>query len=71
MPNATFYIVNDDTPQAQSEGFLAYVVFLAQYFAKQGAKVYINGDNQIQASRSWLSRTLNEALIFSRTLQRD
>ncbi len=51
MPNATFYIVNADTPQAQSEGFLAYVVFLAQHFAKQGAKVYINGDNQTQAEQ--------------------
>ncbi len=51
MPNATFYIIKPESPQAQSEGFLEYVVFLAQHFAKQGAKVYINGDNKTQAEQ--------------------
>ena len=51
MPNATFYIIKPDSQQAQSEGFLDYVVFLAQHFAKQGAKVYINGESKAQAEQ--------------------
>jgi len=39
MANATFYIIKADSPQANESGFLGYVVFLAQHFAKQGAKV--------------------------------
>ncbi|USD65588.1 DNA polymerase III subunit chi [Vibrio sp. SCSIO 43136] len=49
MAIATFYIVNPDSEQATETGFLAYAVFLAQHFAKQGAKVYLNAHNKSQA----------------------
>ncbi len=41
MATATFYIVRPDSPQATAAGFEAYVVFLSQHFARQGAKVYL------------------------------
>ncbi|SDH37246.1 DNA polymerase III, chi subunit [Vibrio xiamenensis] len=53
MSNATFYIVNPQSPQAHREGFARYVLFLAQHFAKQGAKVYLNCDDKSQAE--WLA----------------
>lgn len=49
MQKATFYIVNDNTPQANSIGFERYVVFLAHHFAKQGAKVYLHCHNKAHA----------------------
>lgn len=49
MANATFYIINPNSPQAEAHGFGLYVVFLAQHFAKQGAKVYLNCEDKPQA----------------------
>ncbi|MDR9828443.1 DNA polymerase III subunit chi [Vibrio sp. FNV 38] len=49
MPNATFYLIKENSPQVTTQGFLAYTAFLAQHFAKQGAKVYINGNDKMQA----------------------
>ena len=51
MANATFYIIKPDSVQATEEGFAQYVLFLAQHFAKQGAKVYLNCDSKIQAEQ--------------------
>ncbi|KII77526.1 DNA polymerase III subunit chi [Vibrio renipiscarius] len=51
MANATFYLINPDSPQATQAGFLHYVVFLAQHFAKQGAKVYLNAQDKAQAEQ--------------------
>ncbi|MFB9137113.1 DNA polymerase III subunit chi [Vibrio olivae] len=51
MSNATFYIVPEQSPQASAEGFAAYVVFLAQHFAKQGAKVYLNCQDKPHAEQ--------------------
>ncbi len=51
MATATFYIVKPDSQQATFEGLLSYVVFLAQHFAKQGAKVYLNADSKKQAEQ--------------------
>ena len=51
MANATFYIIKADSPQANESGFLAYGVFLAQHFAKQGAKVYLNSQDKQQAEK--------------------
>ncbi|MGL6314709.1 DNA polymerase III subunit chi [Vibrio sp. WXL103] len=49
MATATFYIIKPDSDQAKMPGLLAYSVFLAQHFAKQGAKVYVNGHDKAQA----------------------
>ncbi|WP_394249458.1 DNA polymerase III subunit chi [Vibrio profundi] len=49
MQTATFYIVNDDSPQATVDGFNRYVLFLASHFAKQGAKVYLNCNDKQHA----------------------
>ncbi|WP_086981457.1 DNA polymerase III subunit chi [Vibrio aphrogenes] len=51
MAIATFYIIEPDSPQDTLEGHIAYVVYLACYFAKQGAKVYINAQNKRQAEQ--------------------
>lgn len=51
MANATFYIIKADSPQANESGFLGYVVFLAQHFAKQGAKVYLNSQDKQRAEK--------------------
>ncbi|MDN3608255.1 DNA polymerase III subunit chi [Vibrio ostreicida] len=51
MPKATFYIVNPDSPQDNIEGFDQYILFLAQHFSQQGAKVYINCHDQSHAER--------------------
>ncbi|HFQ5589313.1 TPA: DNA polymerase III subunit chi [Vibrio vulnificus] len=51
MQRATFYIVRENTPQATPEGFAHYVVFLAHHFAKQGAKVYLNGESKRHAEQ--------------------
>ncbi|MDN3680010.1 DNA polymerase III subunit chi [Vibrio tapetis subsp. quintayensis] len=51
MATATFYIVKPESPQATVEGLLNYVVFLAQHFAKQGAKVYLNAESKQQAEQ--------------------
>ncbi|MDF2156049.1 DNA polymerase III subunit chi [Vibrio sp. CAU 1672] len=51
MSNATFYIVRPDSPQAEPQGLQHYVVFLAQHFARQGAKVYINGNAKSDAEQ--------------------
>ncbi len=51
MANATFYIVNPDSPQASADGFDAYVLFLVRHFAKQGAKVYINCHDKTHAEQ--------------------
>lgn len=51
MANATFYIVPPDSTQASPEGFAHYVLFLAQHFAKQGAKVYLNCNDKVHAEQ--------------------
>lgn len=51
MKTATFYIVREQTPQAEQNGFIHYVVFLAHHFAKQGAKVYLNAHDKIHAEQ--------------------
>ncbi len=51
MANATFYIVKQDSPQSSESGFALYVVFLAHHFAKQGAKVYLNCHDKVQAEQ--------------------
>ncbi|WP_038175341.1 MULTISPECIES: DNA polymerase III subunit chi [Vibrio] len=51
MANATFYIVPPDSAQASPEGFAHYVLFLAQHFAKQGAKVYLNCNDKVHAEQ--------------------
>ncbi|WP_260259917.1 DNA polymerase III subunit chi [Vibrio intestinalis] len=51
MANATFYIIKPDSPQAETAGFHRYVVFLAQHFAKQGAKVYLNAQDKSEAEQ--------------------
>ncbi|MEZ9230008.1 DNA polymerase III subunit chi [Vibrio amylolyticus] len=51
MANATFYIVSEQSPQANEAGFDAYVLFLSQHFANQGAKVYLNCNDQAHAER--------------------
>lgn len=48
---ATFYIIKNDSPQASASGLIHYVVFLAHHFAKQGAKVYINGQDRQHAEQ--------------------
>ena len=42
MQTATFYIIEPDSPQATSQGFHDYALFLSLHFARQGAKVYVN-----------------------------
>ncbi|MDN2480262.1 DNA polymerase III subunit chi [Vibrio agarivorans] len=56
MPNATFYLAQEGSPQATVTGLIKYTVFLAQHFVKQGAKVYINANDKDQAE------TIAEAL---------
>ncbi len=51
MANATFYIIKPDSPQASSEGFEKYVLFLAHHFAKQGAKVYLHCTDKAQSEQ--------------------
>ncbi|MEG3692338.1 DNA polymerase III subunit chi [Vibrio coralliirubri] len=51
MQTATFYIVPSDSPQASEDGFAHYVLFLAQHFAKQGAKLYLNCNDKGHAER--------------------
>lgn len=51
MANATFYIVPPDSAQASPEGFAHYVLFIAQHFAKQGAKVYLNCNDKVHAEQ--------------------
>ena len=51
MSNATFYIIDPDSPQANSSGFLQYIVFFAGHFAAQGAKVYLNCEDKHQAEQ--------------------
>ncbi|MBF9001668.1 MULTISPECIES: DNA polymerase III subunit chi [Vibrio] len=49
MAMATFYIVQQDTPQAEQLGFEDYVLFLTRHFAHQGAKVYLQCHDKDQA----------------------
>ncbi|MGF1712537.1 DNA polymerase III subunit chi [Vibrio kagoshimensis] len=49
MSNATFYIVSPESPQAHNKGFAEYIIFLTGYFAKQGAKVYLNCNDKAHA----------------------
>ncbi len=49
MSNATFYIIEADSPQANTEGFEQYVLFLIRHFVEQGAKLYINAENREHA----------------------
>ena len=51
MATATFYLISADSPQATQSGFEQYVVYLAQYFARQGAKVYVQGHDKPHAER--------------------
>ncbi|AUI87026.1 DNA polymerase III subunit chi [Vibrio azureus] len=51
MQRATFYIVKPDSPQADKTGFEDYIVFLAQHFARQGAKVYLNCNDKSHAEQ--------------------
>ncbi|MBY8301396.1 DNA polymerase III subunit chi [Vibrio fluvialis] len=51
MATATFYIVRPDSEQATTAGFEAYVVYLTQHFARQGAKVYLQCDNKAHAEQ--------------------
>lgn len=51
MANATFYIVKPDSIQASEAGFEQYILFLAQHFAKQGAKLYIQCQDKAHAER--------------------
>jgi DNA polymerase-3 subunit chi len=51
MANATFYLIADNSPQATEDGFGEYVLFLAQHFAKQGAKVYLNCNDKPHAEQ--------------------
>ena len=49
MKNATFYLIQPETPQATEHGLGLYVVFLGHHFTKQGAKVYVNCDDRLAA----------------------
>lgn len=49
MVTATFYIIQENSPQIMRVELLHYAVFLSQHFARQGAKVYINGDSKSEA----------------------
>lgn len=51
MQRATFYIVNEESPQATLAGFEQYVLFLAHHFAKQGAKIYLHCDDKTHAEQ--------------------
>ncbi|MGR5069561.1 MULTISPECIES: DNA polymerase III subunit chi [Vibrio] len=51
MHNATFYIIKEESPQATVTGFEQYIVFLTQHFARQGAKVYLNCQDKLQAEQ--------------------
>ena len=50
MSNATFYIIDPDSPQADSSGFLQYVVFY-NIFCRSRAKVYLNCEDKHQAEQ--------------------
>lgn len=49
MTIATFYLIEPNSPQDTPAGQIDYVVYLACYFASQGAKVYINTQDRTQA----------------------
>ncbi|MDW6091802.1 DNA polymerase III subunit chi [Vibrio rhizosphaerae] len=49
MKTATFYLISPDSRQAHPEGFREYVLFLAQYFAHQGARIYLNCHHRDEA----------------------
>lgn len=49
MATATFYIIAPNSLQDTTTGYIDYVVYLASYFASQGAKVYVNAQNKSQA----------------------
>ncbi|MGF1754714.1 DNA polymerase III subunit chi [Vibrio makurazakiensis] len=49
MQTATFYIVNQDSPQSKQDGFDQYVLFLTRHFAQQGAKVFLNCNDKAHA----------------------
>ncbi|WP_105900823.1 DNA polymerase III subunit chi [Vibrio gangliei] len=49
MAIATFYIIEPDSPQDTLDGRIAYAIYLACYFAKQGAKVYLHAHDKTQA----------------------
>ncbi|NLS13592.1 DNA polymerase III subunit chi [Vibrio sp. SM6] len=49
MNHATFYVVKPDSPQAEAAGFADYVIFLAQHYAKQGAKIYLCANDKTDA----------------------
>ncbi|MCG9584485.1 DNA polymerase III subunit chi [Vibrio tubiashii] len=51
MSNATFYIINPNSPQTEAQGLGLYVLFLAHHFAKQGAKVYLNCSDKSHAEQ--------------------
>lgn len=51
MATATFYLIAHDSPQADLHGFEQYIVYLAHYFAKQGAKVYLHCQDQPHAEQ--------------------
>ncbi|OEF28423.1 DNA polymerase III subunit chi [Vibrio rumoiensis] len=49
MAIATFYIIEQNSTQDHMQGHIDYVIYLADYFASQGAKVYINAQDRSQA----------------------
>lgn len=51
MANATFYLIADNTPQATAKGLLEYTLFLAQHFAQQGAKLFVNCQDRAHAEQ--------------------
>ncbi|CAH0527163.1 DNA polymerase III subunit chi [Vibrio hippocampi] len=51
MNTATFYIIQEGSPQDSTLGWASYVHFLCRHFSAQGAKVYINCDDKIAAEQ--------------------
>ncbi|MCF7353880.1 DNA polymerase III subunit chi [Vibrio sp. CK2-1] len=49
MAIATFYIIEPNSLQDTTTGHIDYAVYLASYFASQGAKVYVNAQDKSQA----------------------
>ncbi|MFV0575220.1 MAG: DNA polymerase III subunit chi [Vibrio sp.] len=49
MATATFYIIQPDSEQTQETGLIRYAIYLAQHFASQNARVYINAHDKAQA----------------------
>lgn len=49
MPIATFYIINEESPQSQQEGLNNYVLYLVHHFVAQGANIYINASSKAEA----------------------